>query len=57
MTAGITGATRVYPHLAHASEHADARDAGGQVDLIPEVLGVRGTGQFHDPERYLVRAD
>jgi hypothetical protein len=107
VTAGITGATRVYLHLAHPSAHArtpqvmNAELARRGVDTVAisadvtpgdlggfargaatgrggrpaprpasgpahagrpgrpvlDLLGPSGTGQFHDRERFLVRAD
>ena len=48
MTAGITGATRVYLHLAHPSAHARTpqvmnAEFASQVDLILDFLGLSGT--------------
>ena len=55
MTAGITGATRVYLHLAHPSAHARTP----QVMNAEFALRAHNRGpasQFHDHERFLVWA-
>jgi shikimate 5-dehydrogenase len=84
VTAGITGATRVYlspgaPERAHpvydivtrleqtrllaeaaargCVPHPGLPMLAGQVDLILDFLGLSGTGQFHDRERFLVCPD
>jgi hypothetical protein len=43
VTAGITGATRVYLHLAHPSAHARTPQVmNAEFDLILDFLGLSG---------------